>query len=212
MQEYHRRARRTFESGAIALLLFLVLAPGARALGFDHALTPTDSGIWARSVTLDLEAGVVAIEVAGALWYGGESEPGRTYWRAIDATALSAATAQAMKWSLGRKRPSQSADSGLWFQGARYQSFPSGEVTLQASFVTPFIERFAARNPALWALELLPAFDAAARVKQGAHWQSDVLAGWLLGTGFGLWAGRRESPLFLQALPHGVAVGIRARW
>ncbi len=67
---------------------------------------------------------------------------------------------------------------------------PSGEVTLQASFVTPFIVNYADRNPWVWALEVLPAYDAAARVKEGAHWQSDVLAGWALGTTVGYFAAK----------------------
>jgi hypothetical protein len=40
------------------------------------------------------------------------------------------------------------------------RSFPSGEVTLQASFVTPFIVDYSKRHPWIWALEIFPAWDA----------------------------------------------------
>ncbi|WP_341868590.1 phosphatase PAP2 family protein [Paraburkholderia lacunae] len=71
----------------------------------------------------------------------------------------------------------------LW--GGCWQSFPSREVTLQASFVTPFIVNYGRREPWVWALEILPAYDAIARMKSPAHWQTDVLASWILGTGHG---------------------------
>jgi undecaprenyl-diphosphatase len=91
-------------------------------------------------------------------------------------------------------------------------SFPSGEVTLQASFVTPLIAKYAARNPSVWALESLPVYDGIARMKSQAHWQSDVLAGWLLGTATGLWAAQRETALSIQLLPRGLTVGYSRRF
>jgi undecaprenyl-diphosphatase len=53
----------------------------------------------------------------------------------------------------------------------------------------------------VWALALLPAYDAVARVKVHDHWQSDVLAGAVLGTAFGIYAHRRKSPLIASWLP-----------
>lgn len=67
-------------------------------------------------------------------------------------------------------------------------------------------------HPAVYALELLPLYDAIARVKVHGHWQSDVLAGWALGTGVGIWAAHRNSPLILSWLPHGFAIGFAHRF
>ncbi|WP_309568808.1 hypothetical protein [Paraburkholderia sp. BL6669N2] len=53
-------------------------------------------------------------------------------------------------------------------------------MTLQASFVTPFIVHYERRYPAVRALELLPLYDGIARMKSHAHWQTDVLGGWML--------------------------------
>lgn len=180
--------------------------------GIDHPITPTDSGIWARRYTLGLEYGVVAVGLGGALWLGGESELGKTYWQTVDALIVGQIAAQGAKYVFGRERPSQTSDPNLWFKGIHAQSFPSGEVTLQASFVTPFIVNYAEPNPWIWALEVLPAYDAAARVKEGAHWQSDVLAGWALGTTVGYFAAKRQSPFFLNVLPHGFMVGLHAKF
>jgi len=196
----------------IAILSAACNAVAGGPFGIDHPITPTDSGIWARRYTLGLEYGVVAVGLGGALWLGGESELGKTYWQTVDALIVGQIAAQGAKYVFGRERPSQTSDPNLWFKGIHAQSFPSGEVTLQASFVTPFIVNYAERNPWIWALEVLPAYDAAARVKEGAHWQSDVLAGWALGTTVGYFAAKRQSPFFLNVLPHGFMVGVRAQF
>jgi undecaprenyl-diphosphatase len=185
---------------------------GIAAAGIDHPVTPDTSGIWSRTNQDILRYGVIATEIGGALWLGGEDPLGRTFWESIDASAFGSATAEIAKHVFGRARPSQTSDPNEWFKGSCCHSFPSGEVTLQASFVTPFIVNYARDNPWVWALEALPAYDAVARVKSGAHWQTDVIAGWALGTGFGYWAAKRNSPLFLQIMPQGVAVGLHTRF
>lgn len=201
--------------GALAAsvaLAFCNLAYAGGLLGIDHAVTPTDTGIWARRYTLGLEYGVVAVGIGGAIWLGGESEIGKSFWQTTDAMIFGQLAAQGAKYAFGRERPSQTSNPNEWFRGLHAQSFPSGEVTLQASFVTPFIANYSDRSPWIWALEALPAYDAAARVKEGAHWQSDVLAGWALGTGLGYYAAKRQSPFFLSVLPHGFMVGLHSRF
>lgn len=176
-------------------------------LGIDHRLNNDDSGIWKRSHQLDLEYGVVLTEIGGALWLGGENRLGHTFWESLDATAFSAVAAQALKYSFSRARPSQTSSPNQWFQGSCCQSFPSGEVTLQASFVTPFILEYNQDHPWVWSLEALPLYDAIARVKTQGHWQTDVLSSWALGTAFGIFAHNRDTPFFLSVMPQGVMVG-----
>lgn len=194
----------------VAGLILLGLSGLARAaggpFGIDHRLPYDDSGIWARQDQLLLERAVIVTELGGALWYGGEDRLGKTYWRAVDSSVFSALTVELMKHAFGRERPSQTSDPNQWFKGG--QSFPSGEVALQASFVTPFIAEYSQDHPLVWALELLPAYDAAARMKTQGHWQSDVLAAWALGTAWGLYARGRDTPFFLGYMPHGIVVGL----
>lgn len=137
---------------------------------------------------------------------------GDTFWRALDSVAVSQAIAQVGKLTFQRERPSQSDDPNLFFRGVRNSSFPSGEVTLVAGAVTPFIAAYGPEHPAAYALELLPLYDAMARVKVRGHWQSDVLAGWAIGTVAGIWASRRKSPLILGWLPGGFQVGFVHRF
>lgn len=192
--------------------LLIAAWPLSCSAGFDHRVAVDQNGIWSRGVQNFVRYGAYAVEIGGAVWYGGDDKLGRTFWETIDASVLAGVTAEVAKPLFGRRRPSQTPDPGDWWNGRCCKSFPSGEVTLQASFVTPIIVNYAGDHPWVWALEVLPAYDAVARVKSGSHWQTDVLAGWALGSAFGYWAAKRDSPLFLQVMPHGVAVGIQARF
>ena len=85
-------------------------------------------------------------------------------------------------------------------------------MTLQASFVTPFIANYWRDEPWIFALEALPAYDAVARLKSQAHWQTDVIAGWALGTAVGYWSTTRAIPLSVQVLPKGLTIGFSKRF
>jgi undecaprenyl-diphosphatase len=194
---------------AAPLLLGISLCAHA---GFDHIVPLDQSGIWARKYQTALEYGVIATGLGGALWLGSDDELGHTMWQTVDSMVIASVAAQLGKWTFSRARPQQGNDPNLWFQGHCCESFPSGEVTLQASFVTPFIKNYARENPWVWSLELLPLYDSIARVKSQAHWQTDVLAGWALGSGVGYWAATRNVPLSVQILPHSVTVGFHKRF
>jgi membrane-associated phospholipid phosphatase len=209
-----RLARRCWRSGLLTLLL---VCSGAHAaggpFGIDHEWSYDNSGIWKRNYQLDLEYAVIATEGVGALWLGNDDPLGHEFWQSIDSTAVSEVAAEAMKYAFSRARPYQNKGPGKWFQGGCCQSFPSGEVTLQAAFVTPIIFDESARGHLwIWALELLPLYDGVGRLKQQAHWQSDVIAGWALGTAAGYWSAHRATPLSVQMLPRGVSVGLQKRF
>jgi PAP2 superfamily len=189
-----------------------VAAAGGGPLGIDHEVGFDQSGIWARKYQTGLEFGVIAVEVGGALWLGNDDKLGHTFWQTIDASVIAGVAATVLKKTTGRARPDQGNDPNRWFRGSCCESFPSGEVTLQASFVTPFIVDHAREHPWVWALELLPIYDATARLKSHVHWQTDVIAGWALGTGVGYWSAKRQIPLSVQILPGGVSVGISKRF
>jgi len=196
-----------------ALLLPMLVLPSSRSYaGFDHEWSLDENGIWARKYQSALQDGVIALELAGSLWYGNDDELGHTYWQTVDSSVISGVAAQLLKYGFSRARPYQGDNPNAWFKGSGYQSFPSGEVTLQASFVTPFIVNYGRQDPWVWALELLPAYDAIARLKSQAHWQTDVIAGWALGTAVGYWSTTRAVPLSVQILPGGLSVGFSKRF
>ena len=196
----------------LVLLLASGHAYGGGPLGIDHEWSLDQSGIWARRYQTGLEYGVVAVEIAGSLWLGNDDALGHTFWQTVDASVISGVGALALKRAFGRPRPYQVDNPNLWFKGSGNESFPSGEVTLQASFVTPFIANYARQNPWVWSLEVLPVYDAIARLKSQAHWQTDVIAGWALGSGVGYWSTTRSIPLSVQILPKGFSVGFSKRF
>src|SRR5258706_16235089 len=125
---------------------------------------------------------MLAGELAVAVWDGGDSRLGRTLWKSIDATLAGGLAAEGLKRVFSRARPSQSSNPDQWFQGSGHDSFPSGEVTVTSAIVTPLVLEYRHDHPAIYALELLPLYDAVARVKVHGHWQSDVVAGFPAGT------------------------------
>jgi undecaprenyl-diphosphatase len=195
-----------------ALCLALLAATSAQAggglLGIDHYVPYDDSGIWARHNQLLLIDAMIVGEVGVALWEGGDSRLGNTLWRSIDATVAGGLASEVMKRVFTRARPNETTNPNQWFQGGGHSSFPSGEVTAISAIVTPVILEYAHDHPSVYALELLPAYDAIARVKVHGHWQSDVIAGFALGSAIGYYMHERKgTPLVLGVLPDGFYVG-----
>lgn len=180
---------------------------GGGPFGIDRRIAVDNSGIWARNNQKAL-IGIAAVTViGGSLLLGDDNKLGDTFWRSLDSTAAASAIALGGKLIFQRERPSQTDNPNQFFKGTQYQSFPSGEVSAVAGAVTPFVVEYGHDHPAVYALELLPLYDAVARVKVRGHWQSDVLVGWGIGTATGIWAAHRESPLILGWLPGGFQVG-----
>jgi PAP2 superfamily len=190
----------------------IFLASASAHAGFDHEWALDVNGIWARKYQTGLEYAVIATEVAGSLWLGDNDEFGHTLWQTVDSTIVSSFAAETLKLGFSRARPDQGNNPHQWFKGRCCDSFPSGEVTLQASFVTPFIANYSRDNPWVWSLELLPLYDSIARLKSQEHWQSDVIAGWVLGSAAGYWASTRTTPLSVQILPRGISIGYSMRF
>ena len=184
---------------------------GDGPLGIDSKLNYDNQGIWKRSNQKAVAGILIGGEIAGALWEGRDTRLGRTFFQAIDATIIGAGSSELLKRGFRRLRPSQTDDPNDWFKhGGR--SFPSGEVTLAASVVTPFVLEYGRDHPAVYALELIPLYDAEARMKTHGHWQSDVLAGWALGTLAGYYAHSRSDAFTVGVLPRGITVGWKTKF
>jgi membrane-associated phospholipid phosphatase len=201
-----------FRRWSAPFLLLLFLISSHADAGLDHALGYDKDGLYSQNFQTGLEFSVIAVEVTGALWLGNDDPLGHTFWQTIDSSAIAGISSTVLKFAFSRARPYQGDNPNLWFRGSCCQSFPSGEVTLQASFVTPFIADYAKQNPWVWSLEFLPVWDAYARLKSQAHWLTDVIAGWALGTGLGYWSATRATPISVQILPGGLSVGFSKRF
>lgn len=189
----------------------LAMAAGG-PLGIDHRWNYDNSGIWKRNVQTTLVNGLIVADVAAALWNGSDDRFGKTSWYALDSLAVAGASTEILKHVFQRERPIYTDDPDRWFQGSGNVSFPSGDVTAVTSIITPFVLEYRHDHPAVYLLELLPLYDGIARMKVQAHWQTDVLAGYAIGTAAGYFMHSRKIPLTVQLLPHGLTVGLSTRF
>lgn len=199
-----------FRRTVCAAVLIATACPGAYAaggfLGIDSRLQYDNQGIWKRSNQKALEAVMIGGSIAGALWEGSDTLIGKTFWQSVDASLIGGASYLVLNNTLRRERPSQTDSPNRWLKPGGH-SFPSGEVTAISSIVTPFVLEYGHDFPWAYALELLPAYDAEARMKTQGHWQTDVLAGWALGTAAGYLAHSLAQPLTVSVLPRGLTIG-----
>jgi undecaprenyl-diphosphatase len=124
-------------AAAVGLLCPQSAQAGGGPFGIDHLVAYDNSGIWKRSNQTLLIDGTILTVIGGSLILGDQDGLGDTFWRSLDAMAISGAIAQGGKLIFQRERPSQTSDPNRFFKGTRYQSFPSGEVAAIAGAVTP---------------------------------------------------------------------------
>jgi len=205
-------------AGRFSLLLVLsltALPSGAQNCGWshvDHRVNYDASGVWNPNVYRGLVGALTVAEIGGAAWEGAETRFGKTMWQGIDSEIIAGVTATAGKYIFTRVRPSSSDNPCLWFQGGSNYSFPSGEASVAAALVTPYVLEYGGEYPATYALLLLPLYVGAGRIKNQAHWQTDVLAGWAVGGLSGWYAHGRDVPIMIQLLPHGFEIGFKKQF
>jgi len=196
----------------VVLAAFLLTTPACDAQNcgwshVDHLVSYDASGIWNPNVYRGLVGALTVAQIGGAVWEGAESRFGKAMWQGIDSELIAGVTATAGKYIFTRVRPSTTDNPCLWFQGGSNYSFPSGEASVAAALVTPYLLEYGSEYPATYALLLLPLYVGAGRIKNQAHWQTDVLAGWAVGGLSGWYAHSRDVPIMIELLPHGFAVG-----
>jgi membrane-associated phospholipid phosphatase len=202
---------------AVLLASLLLIAPACDAQNcgwsrVDHRVSYDATGVWNSSVYRGVVTALTVAEIGGAVWEGSATRVGKTLWQGIDSEILAKATATAGKHIFARARPSTSDNPCLWFQGGSNYSFPSGEASVAAALVTPYVLEFGGEYPAAYALLLLPLYVGAGRIKNQAHWQTDVLAGWAVGGLSGWYAHSRDVPIMIELLPRGFAAGYKRQF
>jgi membrane-associated phospholipid phosphatase len=98
---------------------------------------------------------------------------------------------RAAKGAVGRARPNVSEDGYRFQPFSGHHSFPSGHTTDAFAIVTPWI--LYADSRLAWAAFALPAGTAVARLEEGRHFFTDVLAGAALGIATSAFLVRRHS-------------------
>ncbi|HTN50340.1 MAG TPA: phosphatase PAP2 family protein [Burkholderiaceae bacterium] len=206
-----RLGLRSAVIGVVGILLLALCSPlREQNCGWskiDHEVAFSESGVWNPTAYRGLMITLTLGQIGGALWLGADEPLGRTMWQGIDSQILTAVGAEAGKYIFTRARPTQGNNPCLWFQGSGHYSFPSGEAASAAALVTPYILQYAREQPLVYSLLLVPIYVGAGRIRNQAHWQTDVIAGWALGGLAGWYAHGRETPITVQVLPHSITVG-----
>jgi PAP2 superfamily len=196
----------------LAASLAFIVCPAVASCGWsriDHEWTYDASGVWNPNVYRSLVGALAVADIGGALWEGSDTRLGKTLWQGIDSVAISSAAEAVGKRVFTRARPGAGNDPCMWFKGGSNYSFPSGEAAVAAGLVAPMVFEYAHDNPVAYSLLLLPAYVGVARMKNQAHWQSDVIAGWAIGGFSGWYSHQREVPFSVMVLPRGITVGFR---
>ncbi len=178
----------------------------------DHRVSYDASGIWNANVYRGIVNATLVAQIGGALWEGSESRFGKSMWQGIDSVIIAEVAATAGKHIFTRVRPSTENNPCLWFQGGSNYSFPSGEAARAAALVMPYVLEYGRDYPATYALLLLPLYVGVGRIKNQAHWQTDVAAGWTVGALAGWYAHSRNVPILIEILPRGFAIGFKLQF
>ncbi|MEO8123593.1 MAG: phosphatase PAP2 family protein [Burkholderiales bacterium] len=205
-------ARRALSIGVLVLTALPCSAQNCGWSRIDHRVSLNNSGMWNPNVYRSIVGALSVAGLGGAIWEGSETRFGKTMWQGAEAEAIGGLSATAGKYIFTRERPSETDNPCLWFQGGSNYSFPSGEAAVAAALVTPYVLEYGSDQPAVYALLLLPLYVGVGRIKNQDHWQSDVLAGWAVGGLSGWLSHSLETPITIQLLPHGVAVGLKAKF
>ena len=151
-------------------------------------------GEWSYVVP-GLAAGYLAGEIAGS------SGLKRIVVRAGASAALAGGLSTALKYTVGRSRPSVAGDPDQFRPFTRWNSFPSGHTAVAFAIATAIADE--TRDP--WtdaALYGAATLTALSRVNDDRHWTSDVLIGGLLGHLSAKWVSQKLGPV--QVVPGGV--------
>ena len=178
----------------------------------DHRVAYDASGAWNPNAYRRTVDALTIAEIGGALWEGSESRLGRTLWQGMDAQLIAGLSSSAGQYVFTRVRPKDSDNPCLWFEGGSHHSFPSVETAVATALVTPITLEYARDYPVMYGLLLVPVYVGVGRIKNQAHWQTDVIAGWAIGGISGWYAHGRETPILIEVLPHGFAVGLHAQF
>lgn len=210
MSRLFTRTRVTLCAVLAAVTVLSPSVANAGGDGLDRRVNKNTSGIFAAQDAVPV---ALALFSGGcALWEGTESPLGKTCWESAESIGISALSTEALQYATGREGPSQTDDPGRWFTGKK-GTFPSLHVAVTTAAVTPFIlNNFEAHPWLSSALALVPAYEMVARVKAQEHWQTDVLAGAVLGAAVGVGEAYMHSPFVFGLLPGGAFVGFHTKF
>jgi len=192
----------------IILLISLLFGSNINAWELDKKVKLNESGIIGAHYDIPKYSLIAIVGVAA--YEGSESRLGKTSWQALDAGIVSQMVSESVKRIAARNRPREAQSPNEWGEGGK--SFPSGHVSGMTAMVTPYILEYKDDYPLVHLLWAFPVHQMVGRVSAQAHWQSDVIAGALLGVASGYWAHKRETPMLLYFSKDNIYVGLKYKF
>ena len=186
----------------------MIFSTFLNAWNLDKKVKKDDSGFWGAHYNIPKYSFIGLVGLSA--YEGSESRLGKTSWKALDASVMSQLITEVLKKSTKRNRPRDANGPSEWNEDGN--SFPSGHVSGMTAMVTPFILEYKDDYPMIQLLWVLPIHQMGGRVKAQAHWQSDVLAGFLVGLGSGYWAYKRKTPMLLYFDSDKIMIGLRSKF
>jgi membrane-associated phospholipid phosphatase len=190
------------------IIFILVFTSVLNALSLDKKVSKDESGI--IGAHYDVPKYSFIATMAFAAYEGSETRFGKASWRSIDSAIISQAITEGVKKATGRLRPRHTDSPNDWNKGG--ESFPSGHVSGMTAIVTPYILEYKKDYPLIQLLWLLPIHQMIGRIKAQAHWQSDVIAGVVVGYASGYIAHNMKNPMLLYFSKDKAYIGLKYRF
>ncbi len=184
-------------------LIFISISLSAQS--FDHKVELDEDGFWGAHYDIPRYSTFVILSLA--IFEGSESRIGETAYKSLEAGILSQLVTEGLKKVAGRVRPRYTDSPNEWRQNGA--SFPSGHVSGMTALVTPFILEYQEEYPLMHLLWALPIHQMGGRIKAQAHWQTDLIAGALIGFASGYWSYKREYPVIVSFTKDKYFLGIK---
>ena len=207
------RLSRPFLSGneaAIAGLILIAAGMGDEGLRDEAQEHRSDQSNSLARLGNSLGEPLYVLPVIGVGYLSGQISGNHTLTRlsrrAGSAVLLAGGITTALKFAVGRSRPSHGGDSDQFRPFAGANSFPSGHTTVAFAVATVIADETRDRwsDFALYGAATVTAF---ARVNDDRHWTSDVLAGALIGHLSARWLSRRQGSLTVGPRAVGISLG-----
>ncbi len=140
--------------------------------------------------------------------YAGNAGASRAFTNAIISGLAAGAAAQVLKLVVGRVRPNETEDSGVYNPFEGHAAFPSGHATFASAVLTSLVMDSSSRGLRYAAYGGVAA-AALARLHYNRHWTSDVVAGAALGVVTTRLVARfRDGNARVEAGPAGIVVRV----
>jgi membrane-associated phospholipid phosphatase len=147
----------------------------------------------------DVQDAVPTVAIVAATWgYASltdNTSGRREAWTMLEAAGLSAVSAYALKYAIGRNGPDNTSDPNAWRKGGS-NSFPSYHTT--AAFAVGTVLAESGNDEYRWLRRVLGYGLGVAtgyeRLKHNAHWLSDAVAGAALGIASARFSMNRQEP------------------